>query len=99
APVIARTLEKGPVLVAARDADGTPALPGSLPGVIGVDLDWDCPRETYYCSQGTEGVVVTASGYPRSLPGVPRARNLHGISFAVANTTGFVVRACEGLEN
>jgi hypothetical protein len=29
---------------------------------------------------------------------VPRARNLHGISFAVANATGFVVRACEGLE-
>jgi subtilisin family serine protease len=99
APVIARVLEKGPILVSAREADGTPALPGSLPGVIGVDLDWDCPREAYHCSQGAEGVVITASGYPRSLPGVPRARNLHGISFAVANTTGFVVRACENLEN
>jgi hypothetical protein len=30
---------------------------------------------------------------------VPREKNLHGISFAVANMTGFVVRACEGLEN
>jgi subtilisin family serine protease len=99
APVIARVLENGPILVSARDADGTPALPGSLPGVIGVDLDWDCPREAYYCKPAAEGIAITASGYPRSLPGVPRAKNLHGISFAVANTTGFVVRACEALEN
>jgi subtilisin family serine protease len=99
APVIARASEKDSILVSARDADGIPALPGSLPGVIGVNLDWDCPREAYYCSQGADGIVVTASGYPRSLPGVPRAKNLHGISFAVANTTGFVVRACEVLED
>ena len=98
-PVIARALEKGPILVSARDADGTPALPGSLPGVIGVDLDWDCPRDTYYRTATSEGLAVIASGYPRSLPGVPRAKNLHGISFAVANATGFVVRACETLEN
>jgi subtilisin family serine protease len=98
APLIARALEKGPILVSARDAEGTPALPGSLPGVIGVDLDWDYPREAYYCKPAPEGFVVGASGYPRTLPGVSRARNLHGISFAVANATGFVVRACEGLE-
>ena len=98
-PVIARALEKGLILVSARDADGTTALPGSLPGVIGVSLDWDCPRELYYCQATIDGVALTASGYPRSLPGVPPARNLHGISFAVANATGFVVRACEGLAN
>jgi len=98
APVIARALEKGPVLVSERDVDGTPALPGSMPGVVGVDLDWDCPREAYYCTACGGGPAITASGYPRSLPGVPRARNLHGISFAVANATGFVVRACETLE-
>jgi len=98
ASVIARALEKGAILVSAREAEGVPALPGSLPGVIGVDLDWDCPREAYYCKTTPEGLAISASGYPRSLPGVPRARNLHGISFAVANTTGFVVQACEGLE-
>jgi subtilisin family serine protease len=98
-PVIARALAKGPILVSARDADGTPALPGSLPGVIGVDLDWDCPRDTYCCRPASEGLALIASGYPRSLPGVPQAKNLHGISFAVANATGFVVRACESLEN
>ena len=98
APIIARTLENGPVLVSARDVDGTPALPGSMPGVIGVNLDWDCPREAYYCAPAPHGLAITASGYPRSLPGVPRAKNLHGISFAVANATGFVARACETLE-
>jgi subtilisin family serine protease len=97
--VLARALEQGVVLVAARDAEGTPALPGSLPGVVGVDLDWDCPRERYYWKQASEGLTVIASGYPRSLPGIPPARNLHGVSFAVANATGFVVRACERLEN
>jgi subtilisin family serine protease len=95
--VITRALEKGLILVSARDADGTPALPGSLPGVIGVSLDWDCPRELYYCQATNDGLALTASGYPRSLPGVPPARNLHGISFAVANATGFVVRAREAL--
>ena len=95
--MIARAREEGAVLVSARDAEGTPALPGSLAGVIGVELDWDCPREEYCCKTAAEGLVVTASGYPRPLPGVPPARNLHGISFAVANATGFVVRACEGL--
>lgn len=97
--VIARAEEQGTVLVSAREADGTPALPGILPGVIGVELDSDCPREAYFCKKASEGMSVVASGYPRSLPGVPRSRNLHGISFAVANATGFVVRACEGLAN
>ena len=96
-PVVTRALEKGLILVSARDSDGTPALPGSLPGVIGANLDWDCPRELYYCQPTNEGLVLTASGYPRSAPGVPPASNLHGISFAVANATGFVVRACESL--
>jgi len=98
-PVIARALENGLILVSARDADGTPALPGSLKGVIGVELDWDCPRNIYYCKPAIEGLALVASGYPRSPPGVPPAKNLHGISFAVANATGFVVRACESLQN
>ncbi len=98
-PLIARAAECGAVLVAARDADGVPALPGSLSGVIGVSLDWDCPRESYYCRQTPQGNEFFASGYPRSLPGVPRQRNLHGISFAVANMTGSVVLAYQGLPN
>jgi Subtilase family len=101
-PVIARAVARGVVLVSARENDGCPTLPGILPGVIAVGLDWDCPRESYRytqgrCTQGESGVEFFASGYPRDLPGVPRKRNLYGISFAVANLTGFVVRACETL--
>jgi hypothetical protein len=36
-----------------------------------------------------------ASGYPRDIPGVPRERNLKGLSFAVANVSGFVARALD----
>jgi hypothetical protein len=56
-------------------------------------------RETFWSKTENHGLALIASGYPRPLPGVPRSKNLHGISFAVANATGFVVRACEGLAN
>jgi len=84
------------ILVSAREVNGCPSFPGSLPGVIGVGVDWELPREAYTCRTGTE---FFASGYPRPIPGLPKDRNLHGISFAVANMTGFVVRICEGLAN
>lgn len=85
----------GCLLVAAREANGQPCYPGTLPRVIGVDLDWDCPRDAYRCVTSADGTTFRASGYPRAVPGVPPARNLHGISFAVANMSGFVARACE----
>lgn len=85
----------GCVLVAAREANGQPCYPGMLPDVIGVDLDWDCPRDRYRCTGSADETKFYASGYPRPVPGVPPARNLHGISFAVANMSGFVARACE----
>ena len=42
--------------------------------------------------------VFRASAYPRSIPGVPRERNLSGVSFAVANVTGFLARMLEGAD-
>jgi subtilisin family serine protease len=95
APLIERAAEHGAILVSARQSNEVPALPGSLPGVIGVNLDWDCPRETYRFNQTDSAIEWYASGYPRDLPNVPRARNLNGISFAVANMTGFVIRAVD----
>jgi hypothetical protein len=93
--LVERAAARGTILVSAREANGQACLPGSLPGVIGVSLDWDCPRTRYRCRETGAGPVYHASGYPRSLPGMPRERNLHGISFAVANMTGFVLRARE----
>jgi len=91
--VVGRAVTRGIILVAAREANGAPCLPGCLPGVMAVGLDWECPRTGYHAKEEESGTVYYASGYPRSLPGMPRERNLHGISFAVANMTGFVLRA------
>jgi subtilisin family serine protease len=65
------------------------ALPGSLPGVIGVAPDPDCPRDNFRYHDG----MFYASPYPRPIPGVSVDRNLHGTSFAVANMTGLAARA------
>lgn len=89
--------EAGVLLVAAREANGTPCYPGSLSQVIGVALDWDIPRETYRMMVEDGQSVFPASGYPRPIPGVPLQRNLYGISFAVAQMAGFVARAHEGM--
>lgn len=95
--VTARAIEQGVAVVSARDMDGQCCFPGCLPGVFGVSLDWDCDRSRYRFGQVPGGLVLHASGYPRSLPGMTRERNLHGISFAVANMAGFIARGCEGL--
>ncbi|HMV83685.1 MAG TPA: S8 family serine peptidase [Blastocatellia bacterium] len=74
-------------VVAARDINGADSLPGCLPSVLGVSLDWDCPREAYRWDEAKQ--CFLASGYARPIPGVPPERNLNGISFAVAHLTGF----------
>ncbi|HKE03537.1 MAG TPA: hypothetical protein VKE91_05735, partial [Blastocatellia bacterium] len=59
----------------------------------------DCPRETYRYVIADSRPLFFASGYPRSIPGVPPERNLTGISFAVANMTGFVSLAKQAFLN
>jgi subtilisin family serine protease len=93
--VVENAASRGTILVSARETDGRPCLPGSLAGVIGVRVDWDSPRARYRVTEEGGGSIYYASGYPRTLPGLPRERNLNGISFAVANMTGFVIRARE----
>ncbi len=61
-------------------------LPGTLAGAIPVEADDSCPRDRFRFRDG----VFLASPYPRSIPGVSRERNLHGVSFAVANMTGLM---------
>jgi subtilisin family serine protease len=79
-------------LVAAYE-EGIGWLPGSLPDVVPVALDWDCPRDQYRTGILPDGrTLYRASGYPRSIPGVPPQHNLAGISFAVANVTGLLAR-------
>jgi subtilisin family serine protease len=90
-------LSRGALIVAARARDGEPSLPGSLPGVVAVDVDWECDRHELELVDVDGVPVLRASAYPRPVPGVPPARNLSGISFAVANVTGFLARTAEGM--
>ncbi|WP_197422456.1 MULTISPECIES: S8 family serine peptidase [unclassified Phenylobacterium] len=95
AAVADEAVAAGVVIVAAHRANDAPCYPGSLAQVVGVDVDWDCPRTGYGVLRSGDAVVLRASGYPRPIPGVPARRNLYGVSFAVAQVSGFVARACE----
>lgn len=79
-------LAAGSLIVAAREAEGVACWPGCLEQVIGVGLDWDIPRGEPRLS--ADGAIM-ASGYPRPIPGVAPRRNLFGVSFAVAQVTGW----------
>jgi subtilisin family serine protease len=97
AELVQEAAARGTLLVSAAETDGTPTLPGSMDGVLGVHVDWDCPRDQFRCDNTARGSQWYASGYPRPLPGVPPRRNLYGVSFAVSSMSGFAARACEAL--
>lgn len=88
---VRRLLSAGIKVIAAGEQDGVRWLPGSLPGVWAVSLDWTLSREECRSSTDASGATIfRASGYPRPISGVPPERNLKGLSFAVANVTGWV---------
>jgi subtilisin family serine protease len=93
AAVVGRLRESGAVVIAAGEQAGIRWLPGSLPGVWSVSLDWMVPRDACRIDRlNQNGALFRACGLPRPIPGVPPARNLQGISFAVANVTGIVAK-------
>jgi subtilisin family serine protease len=93
---VERAAQANTLVVAARHDAGQSWLPGSLAGVLPVEIDWTLPRDRYRCAVVDGVTVCYASGFAREIPGVPPERNLHGISLAVANMTGLVARAIEG---
>jgi subtilisin family serine protease len=90
---VQRATSAGLLIVSARDDGGVRWLPGSLPGVIPVQLDWTCPRDTYRVLDVDGSTVFRASGFARPIDGIPPDRNLNGVSFAVANVTGAIARS------
>lgn len=94
---ISRCRASGALVVAARSADGVSWLPGALPGVVPVVAEPALERdEIRVAGSGSVGdAVVRAAPWPRPVPGVRRESNLSGVSFAVANVSGFVARLLE----
>jgi subtilisin family serine protease len=90
-----RARNRGTRVVAALAVDGRPHYPGSLPGVASVLADPTLARDELVVTREAGRVTFHASPLPRPIPGVPPERNLSGISFAVANVTGFLARALE----
>ncbi len=101
-PQLELLIEKGRaagiVMICARHEGRHSVLPGMLDGVLSVDVDWELTRHAYRIDYLEGRNHFFASGFPRPLPGISPVRNLSGISFAVANMTGLVARACEGVK-
>ncbi|HUF75896.1 MAG TPA: S8 family serine peptidase [Longimicrobiales bacterium] len=95
-PVVERAVRAGTIVVSAFELDGHRWYPGSMDHVVGVCLDAEQPRELVAVAEREGRLVLRASPYPRPIPGVPRERNLNGISFAVANATGCLAAALAG---
>ena len=85
ADAVDRTRAAGAVIVSALEINGEAALPGSLAGVVGV-----MEADDYQVCHRYGKPVYTAPPYPRDIPGVPRERNLKGVSFAVARISAKV---------
>ena len=88
-------MERGVVVVSAREHEGARWYPGSMDGALGVVASMGAPRHGVGVSGTPSGRVVEASPYPRPVAGVPVERNLSGVSFAVANATGLLALALE----
>jgi subtilisin family serine protease len=97
--LVARAAERNVIIVAAHETNGQTLLPGCLPDVLAVELAWACPRDTFRVKTERTKSIFLASGFPRAIPGVKPEQNLSGISFAVANLTGFVTRARQAQPN
>lgn len=76
----------GAVLVSAYEVNGVLMLPGSMPGVVGVVEDARCEREDVRLMLDGR-MRVGACPYPLDIAGVPRERNLRGVSFSVAHVS------------
>jgi Subtilase family len=89
---IRRASAAGSVIVSAAEMGEQPGLPGSLPHVVGVLADPMLLDDQFGIVECRGKRVFSAPPYPRPIPGVPRERNLQGISFAVAHITGWIAR-------
>ncbi len=95
---IERVIASGAVLVSAYEVNGGTILPGSLSGAIGVVADAACGHEDYRICSG-EPTRIAACPYPREIEGVPREKNLQGVSFAVAHISAQIARRWNSMDS
>ena len=93
---VTRASSSGCVVVSARSVDGTSFYPGSIEGVLGIEMDPTLARSELRVTQTHVGLAVWAAPWPRPVEGVPKSRNLFGVSFAVANATAIVATLLSG---
>lgn len=97
ADAVRRARQADVFVIAAAPQPGSRWLPGALGGVVAVAVDWTLPRDVCRAEITPDGeIYLSASGFPRPIPGVPPERNLKGPSFAVANATGLLARLLAG---
>jgi subtilisin family serine protease len=95
APAVETAVAAGTIIVSAAEHEGQVWYPGAMPGVVGVVMDSEQPRDDVAVVELARGPALRASPYPRPIPGVPPERNFNGISFAVANASGVIARLLE----
>ena len=97
AAVVTRLRASGAVMVAAGRQDGVAWLPGTLPGVWSVTLDWSLPRDQCRVrSMGRDAMSFHASRvFLVRFPACRRRGTSKGLSFAVANVSGLLARLFE----
>jgi subtilisin family serine protease len=84
---VARCIAAGTVIVSAVQMNRAAALPGSLDGVVGV-----VESEEYGAWERDGKLICSAPPYPRDIPGVPRERNLKGVSFSVGRVSARIAK-------
>jgi hypothetical protein len=84
-------LQAGVAVVSAYEVNGVRMLPGSLPGVVGAVEEADCERDEFRVRADTSS-AFGACPFPRDIDGVPRERNLRGVSFSVAHLSAAIAR-------
>jgi subtilisin family serine protease len=93
---VEKTRSAGSVIVSALEINGTAALPGSLKEVIGVLETEQGSGHDYQICERYGKLNYMAPPFPRDIPGVPRERNLKGVSFAVARISARVAEGWTG---
>ena len=97
ARAVAYAAERGALVVSARRTNDVGLVPRVARGCRGCHRRREPrARRDRDRARGDGVPAFAASPYPRPIPNVPRERNLSGVSFAVANVTGFLARATEG---